>query len=182
MDMRRYPRRDRTRTARQELAATQVRLLALGSTGRLTDLPHAAPSMGQRLRVRFSRWRLDREIAMDGPVPGTALHLLRVAQLAEPRTRHQVAVRLRGVVDDAMLPYVRLNAVPLRRAEVLAWREGLLGLADWLDNRGPVSPRGVARARVLITDGTGPLYNPKATRMTSRRDDLVDRRRLTAGF
>lgn len=95
--MRRHSRRDQTRSARQELAATQVRLLALGSTYRQEDLPHAAPSMGQRLRVRCSCWRLDREIAMDGPIPGTDLHLLRVAQPAEPRTRHQVAVRLRGV-------------------------------------------------------------------------------------
>lgn len=53
--------------------------------------------------------------------------------------------------------------MPLRRAEVLAWREGLLGLADWLDNRGPVSPRGVSRAR--FSSPTGPLYNPRAPRL-----------------
>ena len=42
----------------------------------------------------------------------------------------------------------------------MAWREGLLGLADYLEQRGPVNPCSVARLLRLLTDGIGPLYNP----------------------
>lgn len=53
-------------------------------------------------------------------------------------------------------------AVPLSRRAVLPWREGLLGLAERLEGPNPVNPAGVARVLVLLTDGTGPLYNPAA--------------------
>jgi hypothetical protein len=33
-------------------------------------------------------------------------------------------------------------------------------LADTLDEPGPVAAGGVAQAWILVTDGTGPLYNP----------------------
>jgi len=84
-----------------------------------------------------------------------------------------VAVLLREIVDDAEQPYRVLKAVPLRRAqvlvplrsgEVLRWREGLLGVAERLDGPAPVHPCGVARARVLLSDGMGALYNPSPQR------------------
>jgi hypothetical protein len=50
--------------------------------------------------------------------------------------------------------------MPVRRHEVLAWREGLLLLAGRLEQPAPVNACGVARVLRLLTDGTGPLYNP----------------------
>ena len=41
-------------------------------------------------------------------------------------------------------------------------------LASRLDGPGPVAPAGVARARLLVGDGTGPLYD-----RSSDPDDLV---------
>ena len=41
-----------------------------------------------------------------------------------------------------------------------AAREELAELADTLDDPGPVAAGGVAQALLLLTDGTGPLYNP----------------------
>jgi hypothetical protein len=47
---------------------------------------------------------------------------------------------------------------------VLAWRQGLLGLAERLERPEPVNPCGVARALLLLTDGIGPLYDSGAAR------------------
>ena len=40
--------------------------------------------------------------------------------------------------------------------------EELSRLADTLDDPGPVAAQGVARAWLLLTDGTGPLYNARS--------------------
>jgi hypothetical protein len=45
---------------------------------------------------------------------------------------------------------------------VRAAREELIRLADTLDEPGPVSAAGVAQAWMLLTDGTGPLYNAES--------------------
>jgi hypothetical protein len=67
-----------------------------------------------------------------------------------------------------VLTPVRLHGstvlVSLRQDEVRAWQEGLLGLAQRLEGDAPVNPCGVARARVTLTDGAGPLYNPDPVR------------------
>ena len=123
-------------------------------------------SFRRRLRVRFSRARLDRDLA-EGSCPGAFEDLtLRAAQLADPRTRRRVAGLLRRLVKLAEVsPAGRLAcAVPVCRSSVLRWREGLLGLAERLDGPAPVNPCGVARALVLLTDGGGPLYNPYEAR------------------
>jgi hypothetical protein len=114
--------------------------------------------------VQLHRGRLDRQVA-DGfgpdPVEDRAL---RARQLAATRARRRLARSLRARVKDAERPAaIRMSAaVPLCRRAVLPWREGLLGLAERLERPVPVNPAGVARVLVLLTDGTGPLYNPAA--------------------
>ena len=80
------------------------------------------------------------------------------------RARRRLARSLRARVKDAERPAaIRISAaVPLCRRAVLPWRESLLGLAERLERPDPVNPAGVARVLVLLTDGTGPLYNPAA--------------------
>ena len=46
------------------------------------------------------------------------------------------------------------------RAAVLEARPALLALADDLSEIHDPSPRGVALALILLTDGGGPLYRP----------------------
>ena len=97
---------------------------------------------------------------------------MRARQLASPRTRRQLARSLRARVKDAERPAApRLSAaVPLSRRVVLRWRESLLGLAERLERPDPVNPCGVARVLLVLTDGTGPLYNPGAA---DRMSDAV---------
>ena len=114
----------------------------------------------------MSRGRLDRGLA-DGFPPQAFDDLsLRAAQLANPATRRRVAGSLRRLVRQAELPApARLvSAVPVCRWSVHRWREGLLGLAERLDDPAPVDPCGVARALVLLSDGASPLYNPHEAR------------------
>jgi hypothetical protein len=48
-------------------------------------------------------------------------------------------------------------------SQVIAASDDLARLADALAIPGPVAARGVAQAWILLTDGTGPLYNPNST-------------------
>jgi hypothetical protein len=119
-----------------------------------------------QLQVRIHRGRLDRELAdgcTDGPWEARAW---RARQLADQRTRRSVARSLRRIVADARSPWstMRFSAVPLRCSDVMAWHEGLLGLADRLLGPEAVSAGAVARVLVLICDGTGPLYHEAADR------------------
>src|ERR1035441_879181 len=117
------------------------------------------PARGARVRLR--RGRLDRELAEGRDPEACGDRALRAGQLTDTVTRRRVARSLRGVVAKAeRAPGGLGSAAPVCRSAVLAWREGLLGLADRLEQPGALNPCGVARALVLLTDGTGPLYNP----------------------
>jgi len=129
-------------------------------------------TLRRRIRVQLHKARLDQQLA-DGfgtdPIEDRAV---RARQLASPRTRRQLARSLRARVKDAERPAApRLSAaVPLSRRVVLRWRESLLGLAERLERPDPVNPCGVARVLLVLTDGTGPLYNPGAA---DRMSDAV---------
>jgi hypothetical protein len=81
-------------------------------------------------------------------------------------TRRRLARSLRGAVAAADSPRAALlgSAVPVCREAVVSCREGLLGLADRLEAPAAINPCGVARTVVLLSDATGPLYNPAPER------------------
>jgi hypothetical protein len=58
----------------------------------------------------------------------------------------------------------RASYVPIVpcRGRVAAASDELSRLAATLTEPGPVAARGVAQAWILLTDGTGPLYNPSS--------------------
>jgi len=127
---------------------------------RTTVLPaRPSPPRGRRLRLRISRRRVDRELA-DGVSPERSdLHALRGSELVDPLTRHELAIQIRTAVAAADYRGAALGFGSVRREAVIASREGLLGLAERLESAGPVNPCGVARARALLTDRSGPLYS-----------------------
>jgi RecJ-like exonuclease len=109
-------------------------------------------------RVRLHAHRLDAEIA-DGADPmATGERAARAAQLLQPRMRHALAAGLRRAVLDARrTACVRSSAVHVARSAVCACASSLLELAAELGDAG-VHPRGIALTRLLLSDGTGPLY------------------------
>ncbi|MGN6870256.1 MAG: hypothetical protein ACTHMY_17845 [Solirubrobacteraceae bacterium] len=117
--------------------------------------------LSKRVRVRLHRDLLDHQLA-DGLDPlELADRAMRAGQLAAMPARRRTARSLRGVIEAAGqrpgLPFS--PAIPVSRGAVLAWRQGLLGLAERLERPEPVNPCGVARALVVLTDGAGPLYD-----------------------
>ena len=113
-----------------------------------------------RLTVLVSRRRLDWELAAGCGERRTGALAMRARQLTVPSTRRRLARSLRRVVSDVEARRAGgfRAALPLRHNEVRAYREGLLGIAERLEQPAALSACGVARAIVLLTDGCGPLY------------------------
>jgi hypothetical protein len=85
---------------------------------------------------------------------------LRARRLADISFRRELARTLRRLVRDvdALAPPSRARISP-QSSRVTAAADALSELADALAEPKPVSARGVAQALILLTDGTGPLFN-----------------------
>jgi hypothetical protein len=112
-----------------------------------------------RLVARFRAGRLDQELAR-GVAPETSAPLvLRAQTLIAPSTRAGLAHQIERILREAMSGYAwMISRVAPRRREVLDAAQELEALAHRLVAPGPVSAGGVARVRLLLTDGCGPLY------------------------
>jgi hypothetical protein len=137
-----------------------MRTLLLAAPG---DSGHGVVARRVRLRdLLAARWRagsLERALAR-GVAPDTDAALaLRAEALIGPSVRAALARRLRRVVRDARATGVLFSTrVPTRGRAILAAAEDLDRLAGRLVAPRPVSARGVARVRLLLSDGCGPLY------------------------
>jgi hypothetical protein len=119
------------------------------------------PRLSDRLAARWHPRRLDRALAAGTPPEASPALALRAQRLTEPEHRRSIAQALRRILREAHAGYrPALGRVMPSRARVTAAREELIRLADTLDDPGPVTAGGVAQALLLLTDGTGPLYNP----------------------
>jgi len=147
------------------LEVMSLRLTANGSTVVLAcgwDGPVVLrrPRLRDRLVVSLRRRRLDRALASGTPPETSVALALRAERLTEPDRRHSIARELRRIVHEAQVGYrPTLGRILPSRSRVSAAREELSRLADTLDDPGPVAAGGVAQAWMLLTDGTGPLYN-----------------------
>lgn len=115
--------------------------------------------IGLRLRVLMRRTWLDRQLA-EGRNPETDPALgLRARELTGRRTRDTLARALFGVVGRAEQPPRLSAAVPLNNGAIVEARAFLIQLANRLEDPAPVSPRGMAMAWRLITDGASSLHS-----------------------
>ena len=117
-------------------------------------------SLRTRLATFLHRAQLDRQLA-EGRNPRTSPALaLRATQLTEPPARRRLAAAFRSTLEEAMRSAEQRYSpsVPLNRGAVLACRPQLEDLAERLAALEHPRPRGVAIARWLLVDGTGPLY------------------------
>jgi hypothetical protein len=124
--------------------------------------PSPTASVRLRLSVRFRHRGLDSQIA-GGVDPSSSAELtLRAWQLVQPASRRRLARALRRTVIQAHERRVNgfSSIVPISRQAVTQCSQGLLGVADAIEQFDHVNACGMARALELITDGTGPLYNP----------------------
>ena len=112
-----------------------------------------------RLRVLAQRERLDRRL-IEGTDPVTSAELtLRAYQLSRPAHRRALAASVDDAVASAAVSRRRsAAAAPLARAGIEAARPELEELSRRLREEPVVAARGVALARRLLTDGSGPMY------------------------
>jgi hypothetical protein len=113
----------------------------------------------ERLTARLGASRLDVELARGVPPEARAALALRARDLADMRTRTELAGSLRHVLDGAR------NGSRPRRAQIASLRADVLAAADLLERLierllepGIVAARGCARVRLLLIDGASPLY------------------------
>jgi hypothetical protein len=86
---------------------------------------------------------------------------LRARWLTSRRSRTRLAGGLRRGARDAQKGLTGFGAAALpHRGEVLEARTVLAAVERRLRAREPVAARGVAMVRMLLTDGTSPLYRP----------------------
>jgi hypothetical protein len=127
-----------------------------------TDGTRIAPREGvsARLIARLRSRQLDEALAGGTPPETTTPLALRARRLTKLSRRRAIAGGLRRVIRDTCRggPPSRARISP-RRAQVSAAADELSRLADVLATPGPVPARGVAQAFLLLTDGTGPLYD-----------------------
>ena len=116
-------------------------------------------SIRARLTARLHAGRFDRMLAvgMRGPVGSAlAVHAQRLISRAE---REAIARSLRRAVHESHQGRTAPSSrVPLHRARIVAAAELIDDVALLLQSADPVSARGVARVRQLLSDGRGPLY------------------------
>jgi hypothetical protein len=119
-----------------------------------------------RLRVYLTRGRLDRQIAAGRRYDSTAALAVRAGQLTRPRTLQQLAGALHRIVSyvDRAGSFPIFTAVVIERGAVMSGRHAILGLAERFEGPAPVSPRGVALAQLLLSDGLSPLFNRRCDR------------------
>jgi len=120
----------------------------------------APPLLG--LRVLLRRDALDRALA-DGARPDdTPALALRARQLATRREAEHVGERLEAILHELDLPPARAltSRAPLQRAQIIAARPFVANLAQRLHDVEHPHAVGIARARQLVVDGSGPLYAP----------------------
>jgi hypothetical protein len=128
-----------------------------------THVSGGAPGLGagrllERVRARLGAAALDRELAR-GIAPDSRPALeLRARALSRPRVRRELGEQLRHIVGQAHQPPGPGTRIRARRAGVLASEDELRLLASRLYSSRRVAVAGIAKVRVLLTDGSGPLY------------------------
>jgi hypothetical protein len=113
----------------------------------------------ERLTARLCASRLDVELARGVAPEARAALALRAQTLGETGTRKALARSLRDVLDDARHGSRRRRGqIATLKADVLAAADQLERLIERLLEPGLVAARGCAHARMLLIDGSGPLY------------------------
>ena len=120
--------------------------------------PYRAPLRARATAKLFAN-RLDRLLAVGAPVTEGSALAVHAARLTSVSEREAIARSLRRSVDQARERNIRLSsAVPLNVPNILAAQYRIDEVTLRLHSPRPVTPRGIARLRVLLADGVGPMY------------------------
>jgi hypothetical protein len=107
----------------------------------------------------LGRAALDRRLAAGERADGDRRLARRAETLTGADSRRGLARTLLAIIGAAERRPKPASRAPIARREVTEAADELRQLAARLESGEPVDPRGVAEAHLLITDGSGPLYN-----------------------
>ena len=114
----------------------------------------------ERLTARFMAGRLDRSLAAGTSPESSVLLAIRAEYLVRPRTRRTMASSLQRILAECLRnPRLPRTHPPLcSRPRVVDAAVEIQELIGRLSAPCPVPACGVARVRLLLTEGNGPLY------------------------
>ena len=118
------------------------------------------PSLTARLTARVRAGRYDRLLSVGvTPEPGSPL-AAHCARLTSTTERYAIARSLRRAVRDGHdhTPTTWSSRIPLNVANITAAEELIDRVTQRLHSPRSISARGMARLRLVLSDGAGPLY------------------------
>jgi hypothetical protein len=126
----------------------------VGSAGR-----HARAA---RLLAHLRALWLDRQLTAGVASWHSPTHAARALQLTSARNRTALARSLERLVEQAEEPPTPARSAVIEpcRPQVREARPIILTMAFRLRSRSPVAARGMARLKLLLSDGVGPCYAP----------------------
>ena len=139
-------------------------MLSLGVVDPQVLVPPSHRDWWLQVRARLRTGELDSRLA-GGAAPETSDVLFSHARrIVRPRSCAVLASSLRRGAVAAQRPRGRSNQVAIARKNVDSARGELVALAERLERPGPIRARGVAQVRLLLGDGSGPLYRRESGR------------------
>ena len=121
----------------------------------------AAPraSFGKRVIARVKANKFDRMLAVGVPAPEGSALALHAARLTSADEREAISLSLLSTVDDARNRDALISGrISLNVPNITAAQDRIDQVTLRLHSPRPVTSRGVARLRVLLADGAGPMY------------------------
>src|SRR5262249_4525177 len=148
-----------TRQQEHVMCQTISSSIATGAAEQIAVAPQAR--LRDHVSARLHPRKLDLALAAGTPPECDAALSLRARRLTTLAHRRSIAQAIQGLVSGTGgAPAVaRMRIRPLRGRVDEAGVE-LTDLAAKLAEPGPVAAQGAAQAELLLTDGTGALYNP----------------------
>ena len=119
----------------------------------------ARRSVRARMTARLRAGRFDRALAVGVPAPAGSALAVHAARLTSVAERQAVARALRRAVRDAKdTRATQSGRVPMHRANIASAEALIDEVTLRLHAPRPVSTRGMARLRQLLSNGTSPLF------------------------
>jgi hypothetical protein len=117
------------------------------------------PSLVARVTARLRAYQLDRQLAVGVPAPAGSALAVHQARLTSVAEREAIAWALRVAVRDARAGSIpRSSRIPVHPSNIAAAEDLIDTVTLRLHSPRPVSARGMARLRLVLSDGCGPLY------------------------
>jgi hypothetical protein len=116
-------------------------------------------SLAAHLIARLRAGRFDRMLAVGVPAPEGSAIAVHQARLTSAKEREDIARALRQSVLDAKTGGTPLSSrIPVHSDNVAEAEDLIDAITLRLHSPRPVSARGMARLRQVLSDGCGPLY------------------------